>query len=162
MDRKKTKDYYFMFGKESSGIPHDLLRGNKDKLMRIPMSFNARSLNLSNCAAIVMFLASEQLHDDSILGDEPDTFKGKNFIDEIDVNNLTAANIIYENNVTVKAKLDALNDAVDSIESVVVVGITAGSGIDVDTSTSTSIPTIGIKIKEGSSITVNEDGLDIV
>lgn len=81
---------------------------------------------------------------------------------KIDVDNLTATNIIYENNVTVKAKLDALNDAVDSIESVVVVGITAGSGIDVDTSTSTSIPTIGIKIKEGSSITVNEDGLDIV
>jgi hypothetical protein len=81
---------------------------------------------------------------------------------KIDVDNLTAANIIYENNVTVKAKLDALNDAVDSIESVVVVGITAGSGIDVDTSTSTSTPTIGIKIKEGSSITVNEDGLDIV
>ena len=50
-----TKDYYFMFGKESSGIPHELLRKNKDKLMRIPMSINARSLNLSNSVAIVTY-----------------------------------------------------------------------------------------------------------
>ncbi|MBE6142730.1 MAG: tRNA (cytidine(34)-2'-O)-methyltransferase [Erysipelotrichaceae bacterium] len=57
---KVTKDYYFMFGKESSGIPHELLRGNKDKLMRIPMSMNARSLNLSNSVAIVAYEACRQ------------------------------------------------------------------------------------------------------
>ena len=55
-----THDYYFMFGKESSGIPHDLLRGHMDKLMRIPMSFNARSLNLSNSVAIVTYEACRQ------------------------------------------------------------------------------------------------------
>ena len=55
-----TKYYYFMFGKESSGIPHELLRKNKNRLMRIPMSMNARSLNLSNSVAIVTYEACRQ------------------------------------------------------------------------------------------------------
>ena len=50
-----TKDYFFMFGKESSGIPHDILRNHDDHLLRIPMVINARSLNLSNSVAIVVY-----------------------------------------------------------------------------------------------------------
>lgn len=49
-------DIYFMFGRESTGIPHDLLRANIDKTIRIPMVPSARSLNLSNSVAIVLFV----------------------------------------------------------------------------------------------------------
>lgn len=53
-------DIYFMFGRESTGIPHDLLRTNIDKTIRIPMVPSARSLNLSNSVAIVLFEALRQ------------------------------------------------------------------------------------------------------
>ena len=53
--KNPIKDYWIMFGRESTGIPHDLLRKNKDKLLRIPMVADARSLNLSNCVAIVSY-----------------------------------------------------------------------------------------------------------
>lgn len=53
-------DIYFMFGRESTGIPHDLLRANIDKTVRIPMVSSARSLNLSNSVAIVLFEALRQ------------------------------------------------------------------------------------------------------
>lgn len=57
---KVGKDYYFMFGRESTGIPHDVLRNHLDKCIRIPMVMNARSLNLSNSVAIVLFEAAKQ------------------------------------------------------------------------------------------------------
>lgn len=49
------EDIAIMFGRESTGIPHDILRANPDRLMRIPMVPEARSLNLSNCVAIVSY-----------------------------------------------------------------------------------------------------------
>ena len=55
-----SKDYYFMFGRESSGIPHSILREHEDHLLRIPMTPNARSLNLSNSVAIVLYEAARQ------------------------------------------------------------------------------------------------------
>ncbi len=55
-----SKDYYFMFGRESTGIPHDILRKHAEKTMRIPMKINARSLNLSNSVAIVIYEAARQ------------------------------------------------------------------------------------------------------
>ena len=74
-----THDYYFMFGKESSGIPHDLLRGHMDKLMRIPMSFYARSLNLSNSVAIVTYEACRQQNYFNLSTFE--TIKGEDFLE---------------------------------------------------------------------------------
>ena len=50
-----TTDYFLMFGRESTGIPHDILRANPDRLLRIPMVPEARSLNLSNSVAIVVY-----------------------------------------------------------------------------------------------------------
>jgi len=44
-----------MFGRESTGIPHEILLEHKDRLLRIPMVSNARSLNLSNSVAIVLY-----------------------------------------------------------------------------------------------------------
>lgn len=53
--KDQTKDIYLMFGRESTGIPHDILREHLDKLARLPMVPEARSLNLSNCVAIVAY-----------------------------------------------------------------------------------------------------------
>lgn len=55
-----SKDYYFMFGKETTGLPMDLLENNKDHFLRIPMNDNVRSLNLSSTAAILVFEALRQ------------------------------------------------------------------------------------------------------
>ncbi len=48
-------NYYIMFGRESTGIPHDILRNHLDRCLRLPMTPSARSLNLSNCVAIVSY-----------------------------------------------------------------------------------------------------------
>ena len=46
-----------MFGKESAGIPYDILANNLDTCYRLPTTDKIRSLNLSNCAAISLFSA---------------------------------------------------------------------------------------------------------
>ena len=52
---------YLVFGRETAGLPKQLLEQNREHWLRIPM-FNseARSLNLSNCAALVLFEALRQ------------------------------------------------------------------------------------------------------
>jgi tRNA (cytidine/uridine-2'-O-)-methyltransferase len=52
---------YLVFGRETAGLPKVLLKENRDRWLRIPM-FNpqARSLNLSNCVALVLFEALRQ------------------------------------------------------------------------------------------------------
>ena len=54
-------DDYLAFGRETAGLPKSLLHENHDRWLRIPM-FNAqaRSLNLSNCVALVLFEALRQ------------------------------------------------------------------------------------------------------
>ncbi|GMO14792.1 MAG: tRNA (uridine(34)/cytosine(34)/5-carboxymethylaminomethyluridine (34)-2'-O)-methyltransferase TrmL [Mycoplasmoidaceae bacterium] len=53
-DIKYTKtDTYLVFGKESTGIDKSILEKNKNKTIRIPSTKNVRSLNLSNCVAIL-------------------------------------------------------------------------------------------------------------
>ena len=53
-------DCYIMFGKESAGIPEEILVENPDTCIRIPMLDSIRSLNLSNSAAIVLYEALRQ------------------------------------------------------------------------------------------------------
>ena len=71
-------DIYLIFGKESTGIPKKILRPNIDRCMRIPMTSNVRSLNLSNCCAIVIYEVLRQRNYESLLFDEP--HKDKDFI----------------------------------------------------------------------------------
>lgn len=54
------KDFYFLFGKETTGLPKDLIAANKDRALRIPMTENVRALNLSNTAAILVYEALRQ------------------------------------------------------------------------------------------------------
>lgn len=53
-------DCYIMFGKESAGIPEELLYENQKNAIRIPMKEQIRSLNLSNSVAIVLYEALRQ------------------------------------------------------------------------------------------------------
>ena len=53
-------DDYIMFGKESAGIPEEILVDHEDTCIRIPMGFNIRSLNLSNAVAIILYEALRQ------------------------------------------------------------------------------------------------------
>lgn len=61
-DVRYEADCYIMFGKESAGIPEDILVQHPDTAIRIPMIGDIRSLNLSNSVAIVLYEALRQ-HD---------------------------------------------------------------------------------------------------
>ena len=54
------KDYYFVFGRETKGLPKEIIEKNIDRCLRIPMNDNIRSLNLSNTAAILVYEALRQ------------------------------------------------------------------------------------------------------
>ena len=51
---------FIMFGKESAGIPEEILLENKETSIRIPMASEIRSLNLSNSVAVVLYEALRQ------------------------------------------------------------------------------------------------------
>ena len=53
-------DDYLVFGKESAGIPEEILVENEDRCIRIPMKAENRSLNLANSVAIVLYEALRQ------------------------------------------------------------------------------------------------------
>ena len=59
-DVNYEEDAYIMFGKESAGIPEEILKANPDTCVRIPMIGETRSLNLSNSVAIVLYEALRQ------------------------------------------------------------------------------------------------------
>lgn len=54
------KEHFFVFGRETSGLPKELIERNVDRCFRIPQTDKVRSLNLSNAAAIVIFEAARQ------------------------------------------------------------------------------------------------------
>ena len=62
LDVTRYLDYedFLMFGKESAGIPEDILVKNQETCVRIPMIGDIRSLNLSNSVAIVLYEALRQ------------------------------------------------------------------------------------------------------
>lgn len=55
LDVDDASEFYIVFGRESTGIPKDILEKYKDQTFRIPMSKQMRSINLSNCAALVTY-----------------------------------------------------------------------------------------------------------
>ena len=59
-DYKYSRDDYIMFGKESRGIPEELLIDNEENCVRIPMLKGTRSLNLSNSVSIILYEALRQ------------------------------------------------------------------------------------------------------
>ena len=71
-------DIYLIFGKESTGIPREILAKDLEHCMRIPMTKNVRSLNLANCCAIVVYEVLRQLDYLDLLIVEP--HKSENYI----------------------------------------------------------------------------------
>lgn len=59
-DVEYEPDCYIMFGKESAGIPEEILVEHEEDCMRIPMNGDIRSLNLGNSVAIVLYEALRQ------------------------------------------------------------------------------------------------------
>ncbi len=55
-----TADAYLIFGKETKGLPEDMLREHPERCARVPMRHGARSLNLSNAVAVVLYEALRQ------------------------------------------------------------------------------------------------------
>ncbi|WP_262315535.1 tRNA (cytidine(34)-2'-O)-methyltransferase [Lacticaseibacillus parakribbianus] len=53
-------DHYFMFGKGTTGLPEPFMRAHEELAVRIPMTEDVRALNLSNCAALVIYEALRQ------------------------------------------------------------------------------------------------------
>lgn len=56
----KESEVYFIFGRETTGLPKELINDNMDRCLRIPMTDKIRSLNLSNTAAILIYEALRQ------------------------------------------------------------------------------------------------------
>lgn len=71
---------YLIFGKESTGIPKEILKRDLDHCMRIPMNANIRALNLSNSVAIMLYEVLRQQNYPGLLTTEP--FKGENYLEE--------------------------------------------------------------------------------
>lgn len=76
----KNGNYYFIIGKESTGIPKEILQANIDKCIRLPINDKIRSLNISNVAAILIFEALRQQDYNDLSRYEPETLKGKDFL----------------------------------------------------------------------------------
>ena len=77
---EENKELYFIFGKESTGIPKEILKQDLDHCMRIPMTKNVRALNLSNAAAIVIYEALRQQDYNDLLRTEP--HKGEDYLEK--------------------------------------------------------------------------------
>lgn len=57
----QDQDLFLMFGKETTGLPEAFMRAHEDQCIRIPMDdTHVRSLNLSNCAALVIYEVQRQ------------------------------------------------------------------------------------------------------
>ncbi len=80
-DYHNVKDnLYFIFGKESTGIPKEILKKEIDHCMRIPMTDKVRALNVSNACAIVIYEALRQQNYSGLLFEEP--HKGADYLEK--------------------------------------------------------------------------------
>lgn len=79
-------DYYLILGKESTGIPKEILKNYLDKCIRLPMTDKVRALNVSNVAAIMIYEVNRQLGFPNMCEYEPDAsiegFKGKDYLEK--------------------------------------------------------------------------------
>lgn len=73
-----SENIYLIFGKESTGIPKEILCNYLDNCLRIPTNNNIRALNLSNCVALMLYEVLRQQDYPNLLKKEP--FKGENYL----------------------------------------------------------------------------------
>lgn len=77
-DKEKEKEIYLIFGKESTGIPKEILRNYLDRCTRIPTTSSVRALNLSNCVAVATYEVLRQQDYPSLERTEP--HKGEDWL----------------------------------------------------------------------------------
>ena len=75
-----NKNIYLVFGKESTGIPKEILSKDLDHCLRIPINSNIRALNVSNSVAIMVYEVLRQQDFNDLLFKEP--HKSEDFIIE--------------------------------------------------------------------------------
>lgn len=75
-----SKNIYLIFGKESTGIPKEILSKHLDRCVRIPTNDHIRALNLSNCVALALYEVLRQQDYPNLLRTEP--FKGEDYLSE--------------------------------------------------------------------------------
>ena len=75
----KFENIYLIFGKESTGIPKEILKEDIDHCLRIPMTDKIRALNLSNTVAIMVYEVLRQQNYNDLLSKEP--FKGEDYLE---------------------------------------------------------------------------------
>ena len=75
----KDENIYLIFGKESTGIPKNILKQELDHCMRIPMTDKVRALNVSNAVAIMVYEVLRQQNYNNLLRTEP--FKGEDYLE---------------------------------------------------------------------------------
>ena len=78
-ENPNQNNLYFIFGKESTGIPKEILKKDLDHCMRIPMTDKVRALNVSNSVAIVIYEALRQQNYNGLLFEEP--HKGNDYLE---------------------------------------------------------------------------------
>ena len=78
---KEKGAIYLVLGKESTGVDKHILKDHLDTCMRLPMVANARSLNLSNCTAIVVYEVLRQLGYPGLSWNEE--LKGEDFLESL-------------------------------------------------------------------------------
>lgn len=79
-DYSGAEDIYLIFGRESTGIPKEILRDSLDRCVRIPTSADFRALNLSNCVAIGVYEVLRQREYEGLSFTE--ALKGEDFLIE--------------------------------------------------------------------------------
>jgi len=75
-----SKNIYLIFGKESTGIPKEILSKDLDHCLRMPMTDKVRALNLSNTVAIMVYEVLRQQNYPNLLKEEP--FKGADWLEK--------------------------------------------------------------------------------
>lgn len=75
-----NKNIYLVFGKESTGIPKEILKNDLEHCLRIPMNEHIRALNLSNSVAVMVFEVLRQQNYPNLLFEEP--FKGADYLEK--------------------------------------------------------------------------------
>ena len=76
----ENANIYLIFGKESTGIPGEILRANLDRCFRIPMAADCRCLNVSNACAVAIYEVLRQLNYPGLSFTEEQ--KGEDFLEE--------------------------------------------------------------------------------
>ena len=78
IDYNIEEDIYLIFGSEDTGVPKNILREYPNRLIRLPMEKNSRSLNLSNCVAILAYEVLRQRDFNDL--SKYEFIKGKDYI----------------------------------------------------------------------------------